>query len=495
MNKMSRFLKITPLDNVAVALTNLKKDEVVEGITLKEDIPQGHKFALKDFESNENVIKYGYPIGHTTSIISKGEHVHVHNLKTNLKGQLTYSYHPEIKPIENYNTSRKVKVFKRKYNRYGIRNELLIVPLVGCINAQAEQIKTRLLEQIDLSKIDGVNIIKHPYGCSQMGDDMEMTIKTLQSIVCHPNAGGVLVLSLGCENNQLDNFKITLKNYDEERVLFLKAQDVKDEVSEGVKLCLDLYHKMILDQREEAPLSVIKIGLKCGGSDGFSGISANPLVGRVSDYIISNGGTSILSEVPEMFGAEQVLMSRAKNEKVFEKIVKLINNFKKYYEDHHQVCYENPSPGNKNGGITTLEDKSLGCVQKSGLTPVNDVIYVGDEIKENGLNLLNGPGNDMVACTNIASAGAQVILFTTGRGTPFGTFVPTIKIATNTQLAQLKDNWIDFNAGRIVDGENKDKVFNDFINFIISVINGETFTKNELNEFKEIAIFKDGVTL
>lgn len=495
MNKMSRFLKITPLDNVAVALTNLKKDEVVEGITLKEDIPQGHKFALKDFESNENVIKYGYPIGHTTSIISKGEHVHVHNLKTNLKGQLTYSYHPEIKPIENYNTSRKVKVFKRKYNRYGIRNELLIVPLVGCINAQAEQIKTRLLEQIDLSKIDGVNIIKHPYGCSQMGDDMEMTIKTLQSIVCHPNAGGVLVLSLGCENNQLDNFKITLKNYDEERVLFLKAQDVKDEVSEGVKLCLDLYHKMILDQREEAPLSVIKIGLKCGGSDGFSGISANPLVGRVSDYIISNGGTSILSEVPEMFDAEQVLMSRAKNEKVFEKIVKLINNFKKYYEDHHQVCYENPSPGNKNGGITTLEDKSLGCVQKSGLTPVNDVIYVGDEIKENGLNLLNGPGNDMVACTNIASAGAQVILFTTGRGTPFGTFVPTIKIATNTQLAQLKDNWIDFNAGRIVDGENKDKVFNDFINFIISVINGETLTKNELNEFKEIAIFKDGVTL
>lgn len=492
---MSRSLKITPLDNVAVALTNLKKGEVVEGITLNDDIPQGHKFALKDFITNENVIKYGYPIGHAITRINKGEHVHVHNLKTNLKGQLSYTYQPEIKPVEKYEMSKTVKVFKRKYNRYGIRNELLIVPLVGCINAQAEQIKMRLLEKIDISKIDGVNIIKHPYGCSQMGDDMEMTIKTLQAIVRHPNAGGVLVLSLGCENNQLDNFKKTLGKYDEERVLFLKAQDVKDEVTEGVKLCLGLYQKMILDQRVEAPLSVIKIGLKCGGSDGFSGISANPLVGRVSDYIINNGGTSILSEVPEMFGAEQVLMSRAKDEEVFEKIVKLINNFKKYYEDHHQVCYENPSPGNKNGGITTLEDKSLGCVQKSGLTPVKDVIYVGDEIKENGLNLLNGPGNDMVACTNIAASGAQLILFTTGRGTPFGTFVPTIKISTNTQLASLKNNWIDFNAGRIVDGDSKDEVFNDFIDFIISVINGEVFTKNELNGFKEIAIFKDGVTL
>jgi len=495
VNKMSRSLKITPLDNVAVALTNLKKGEVVEGITLNDDIPQGHKFALKDFITNENVIKYGYPIGHAITRINKGEHVHVHNLKTNLKGQLSYTYQPEIKPVEKYEMSKTVKVFKRKYNRYGIRNELLIVPLVGCINAQAEQIKMRLLEKIDISKIDGVNIIKHPYGCSQMGDDMEMTIKTLQAIVRHPNAGGVLVLSLGCENNQLDNFKKTLGKYDDERVLFLKAQDVKDEVTEGVKLCLGLYQKMILDQRVEAPLSVIKIGLKCGGSDGFSGISANPLVGRVSDYIINNGGTSILSEVPEMFGAEQVLMSRAKDEEVFEKIVKLINNFKKYYEDHHQVCYENPSPGNKNGGITTLEDKSLGCVQKSGLTPVKDVIYVGDEIKENGLNLLNGPGNDMVACTNIAASGAQLILFTTGRGTPFGTFVPTIKISTNTQLASLKNNWIDFNAGRIVDGDSKDEVFNDFIDFIISVINGEVFTKNELNGFKEIAIFKDGVTL
>lgn len=492
---MSRSLKITPLDNVAVALTNLKKGEVVEGITLNDDIPQGHKFALKDFITNENVIKYGYPIGHAITRINKGEHVHVHNLKTNLKGQLSYTYQPEIKPVEKYEMSKTVKVFKRKYNRYGIRNELLIVPLVGCINAQAEQIKMRLLEKIDISKIDGVNIIKHPYGCSQMGDDMEMTIKTLQAIVRHPNAGGVLVLSLGCENNQLDNFKKTLGKYDDERVLFLKAQDVKDEVTEGVKLCLGLYQKMILDQRVEAPLSVIKIGLKCGGSDGFSGISANPLVGRVSDYIINNGGTSILSEVPEMFGAEQVLMSRAKDEEVFEKIVKLINNFKKYYEDHHQVCYENPSPGNKNGGITTLEDKSLGCVQKSGLTPVKDVIYVGDEIKENGLHLLNGPGNDMVACTNIAASGAQLILFTTGRGTPFGTFVPTIKISTNTQLASLKNNWIDFNAGRIVDGDSKDEVFNDFIDFIISVINGEVFTKNELNGFKEIAIFKDGVTL
>ena len=292
-----------------------------------------------------------------------------------------------------------------------------------------------------------------------MGDDMTNTIETLQAVVKHPNAGGVLVLALGCENNQLEPFKASLTDYDKDRVLFLKAQDVEDEVEEGTKLCMSLYQKMINDKREEAPLSTITIGLKCGGSDGFSGISANPLVGEMSDFIVANGGSTLLTEVPEMFGAEQVLMHRAKDEETFNKIVSLINNFKKYYSDHNQVCYENPSPGNKQGGITTLEDKSLGCTQKAGLSKVVDVLHLGDEIKHKGLNLLKGPGNDMIACSNLACAGAHIILFTTGRGTPFGTFVPTMKIATNTPLSIKKSNWIDFNAGQIVDGKESKSTF------------------------------------
>ncbi len=492
---MANFLKINSTDNVAVALKDLKKGEVAGDVTLLDDITCAHKFALVDIKKGENLIKYGYPIGHATRDIKKGEHVHSHNIETNLSGELEYTYTPEFSTSEAKKEDVKVRLFKRKFNRYGIRNSLFIVPLVGCVNSQAEAIKKEVLSQIDESKIDGVIVCKHPYGCSQIGDDHQNTVSLLHSICLHPNAGGVLVLALGCENNQLQAFKETLKDYDPDRVVFLRSQDVDDEVEVGTKMCLELYEKMVKDQRVEMPLSAVTIGLKCGGSDGFSGITANPLVGMMSDYMVVNGGSTILSEVPEMFGAEQVLMKRAKDEETFDKIVHLINGFKAYYTAHHQVCYENPSPGNKAGGITTLEDKSLGCVQKSGLTKVQDVLYVGQIVSQVGLNLLNGPGNDMVACTNIASAGAQLILFTTGRGTPFGTFVPTVKIATNSALASKKANWIDFNAGQIVDGKSKEEVFEQFKNYLIGVINGEIKTKNEINEFQEIAIFKDGVTL
>lgn len=491
---MNRIIKINENDNVGVALQDLKKGDVENGVTILEDITCGHKFALVDIKAGENVIKYGYPIGHALCDIKAGQHVHVKNVKTNLGDELEYTFTPNYRTIKE-NTPVTVKVFKRKFNKVGIRNSLFIVPLVGCVNAQAELIRKCVLSQIDQDKIDGVIVAKHPYGCSQMGSDMQNTIDLLHSIVKHPNAGGVLVLALGCENNQLEAFKDTLGEYDEDRVKFLKAQDVEDEVEVGTEICLDLYKKMLNDVRVDAPLSEITIGLKCGGSDGFSGISANPLVGMVSDYIVSLGGSTILTEVPEMFGAEQILMERAKDEETFNKIVNLINGFKGYYSSHNQVCYENPSPGNKAGGITTLEDKALGCTQKAGLSKVQDVLYTGDTVKLKGLNLLNGPGNDMVACTNLAAAGCHLILFTTGRGTPFGTVVPTLKIATNSSLASKKKNWIDFNAGQIVDGVNKDEVFNSFIDLIISVINGEVKAKNEVNEFQEIAIFKDGVTL
>ena len=491
---MSKYLKIDPLDNVAVALTKLNKGEVANDIVLLDDIEQGHKFALVDIKQGENIIKYGYPIGHALKDIKQGQHVHSFNLETNLSGELEYQYSPKSTDVSK-GKERFVNAYRRKNNKIGIRNNLMIVPLVGCINASAERIKTLVEQQVDKNVVDEIIVAKHPYGCSQLGEDHLTTVSVLQSLVKHPNNGGVLVLSLGCENNQLDVFKTTLGEYDADRVRFLKAQDVNDEVKEGVKLCLELYEQMKLDKREVTSIKEVTIGLKCGGSDGFSGITANPLVGKVSDYLTSLGGSAILSEVPEMFGAEQILMERANSKETFDKVVNLINSFKKYYQDHNQVCYENPSPGNKAGGITTLEEKSLGCTQKSGHSKVVDVLYLGKQITIPGLNLLNGPGNDMVACTNLACAGANLILFTTGRGTPFGTVVPTVKVATNSKMANFKDNWIDFNAGQLLDGISLDDLSEDFIDYLVKVINKEIKTKNEINKFEEIAIFKDGVTL
>ncbi len=486
-------LHIFEKDTVAVALHDLKKGQVINGVTLIEDIKTAHKFALVDIKKGENIIKYGYPIGHATCDIKKGSWVHTHNVKTNLNDTLEYTYNP-IEVSLNKVKNRKVNLYKRSNGKYGIRNHLLIIPLVGCVNTQAELIKDEVLKTCDTSYIDGITVLKHPFGCSQMGGDKVFTENILRKCALHPNAGGVLILSLGCEENRLEPFMEHLGNYDKERILSLKAQDVEDEVQEGVKLCKKLLEKMKEDKRVEEDLSKICVGLKCGGSDGFSGITANPLVGMFSDYIVANNGTSVLSEVPEMFGAEQMLMQRAKDKKTFDKIVTLINNFKMYYENHHQVCYENPSPGNKDGGITTLEDKSLGCVQKAGHGFVNDVVFDDGFIVSKGLNLLNGPGNDMVACTNLAASGCQFILFTTGRGTPFGTFVPTVKIATNTSLAKRKTNWIDFNAGQIVDGKHINDVFDEFVDLLVEIINGKK-TKNEINGFEEISIFKDGVTL
>ncbi len=486
-------LRIHETDLVEVALRDLHKGEVVDGVTLLEDIKTAHKFAIVDIKKGQDIIKYGYPIGHATCDIKKGQWVHTHNVKTNLGDSLEYNYVPVSTELPK-KAQRKVNLYKRENGTFGIRNHLLIVPLVGCVNTQAELIKARLEKECDLSFMDGVIVLKHPYGCSQMGGDKDFTQRILQKCVLHPNAGGVLVLSLGCEENKMEPFMEGLKDYNKKRIVALKAQSVDDEVEEGFKICKNILEEMKKDKREEEDLSKIRVGLKCGGSDGFSGITANPLVGLFSDYVVSVGGTSVLSEVPEMFGAEQMLMHRAKDEETFNKIVKLINNFKKYYEDHNQVCYENPSPGNKDGGITSLEDKSLGCVQKAGHGRVEDVVFDDGFVTKNGLNLLNGPGNDMVACTNLASAGCQLILFTTGRGTPFGTFVPTVKVATNTALAKKKTNWIDFNAGQIVDGRTMEEVFADFIDYIIDVINGKK-TCNEKNGFEEISIFKDGVTL
>lgn len=491
---MKNYIKINNLDNVAVALDQLNIGETYQGVTLRDNIAKGHKFALCDIMKGQDVIKYGNPIGKATANITAGSHVHEHNVQTNLSGQLTYCYNPKL--TQNSIVSGiDVNVYSRHNGLVGIRNELWVVPLVGCVNAQARAIVHRFnAEHTALEGIDGAFTFTHPYGCSQVGTDHARTRELLQQIVKHPNAGGVLVLGLGCENNGMNDFIATLGDYDKQRVRFLIAQDVNDEIAEGAKLLDELYQTAKCDRRVKRDISCLKIGLKCGGSDGLSGITANPLVGLFSDKIVSMGATTVLTEVPEMFGAEQLLMDRAKDEQTFDKIVKLINSFKQYYEDHGQPCYENPSPGNRKGGITTLEDKSLGCVQKSGSTAVNDVVFDGQCVTASGLNLLNGPGNDMVAVTNLACAGCHLVLFTTGRGTPFGGYVPTVKIATNSELSRRKSHWIDFDAGTIVTGDSFENKLNQLFSLIVDVVNGQ-YTANEISNSRDIALFKTGVTL
>jgi altronate hydrolase len=450
---MNKFLIINPSDNVAVAIAALNEGDVLNingrSITIKGTIPVGHKFAIHPIAESSNVIKYGYPIGHALAAIGEGEHVHTHNVKTNLHDNLQYTYNPTRPRIEIPQSNLAVKGYGRYDGQVGIRNELWIVPTVGCVNGQAQAIVDRVKRELDVSHIDDIRVYTHNYGCSQLGGDHLNTQKALAALAKHPNAGGVLVLSLGCENNQQSDFKKAMGTWDENRVRFLIAQEVPDEIESGFQLMKELVEYMRGDKREDFPLSKLKVGLKCGGSDGFSGITANPLVGRFSDWLIAQGGTTILTEVPEMFGAETILMNRAKDESVFNNTVLLINNFKNYFRKFEQPIYENPSPGNKAGGITTLEDKSLGCTQKGGNSEVVDVLDYAQPVTVHGLNLLNAPGNDLVAASALALSGCQLVLFTTGRGTPFGAFVPTMKISTNTRLYEFKKNWIDFNSGAL----------------------------------------------
>lgn len=499
---MIKFIKINNMDNVAVALSDLQaheQDIVIDGhhIDLKQPIKQGHKFALNDIGLGENIIKYGLPIGHATSPIKAGEHIHSHNLKTNLSDIDDYKYQPSLAKSDNLHAiaDREVQIYRRKNGEVGIRNELWIIPTVTCINGIAQQIVSQFCEQLNHQlDIDGITVLEHPYGCSQLGQDHQNTKIILQDLVKHPNAGAVLVIGLGCENNQVAEFKADLGEYDSSRVRFLIAQQESDEIEAALVHLTELYAIMKQDKREAGRLSELKFGLECGGSDGFSGITANPMLGLFSDYVIAHGGTSVLTEVPEMFGAENILMSHCVDQSTFDKTVHMINDFKQYFITNNQPIYENPSPGNKAGGITTLEEKSLGCTQKAGGSEVIDVLKYGQRLTKTGLNLLSAPGNDAVATGALSAAGCHMVLFTTGRGTPYGGIVPTVKIATNTQLAEKKANWIDFNAGKLIQGVSMQNLLTEFIEHIVQIANGNK-TRNEINNFKNLAILKSGVTL
>ena len=514
-----KYIKINPADNVAVALQDLSKGEVVEGVTLRMDIPRGHKIVLYDLRENDNVIKYGFPIGHVTRDAAAGTMVDHSCIKTNLEGLLEYKYEPldyvlkdncsrgegsnsfptpqggaeKSSPLQN--TPYTFKGYRRADGQVGVRNQIWVIPTVGCVNGICEQIIARFRAEVpDVTGVDAIVHFPHNYGCSQLGDDHENTRKVLADMVHHPNAGGVLVVSLGCENNQLDAFRELVGPVDESRVKMFACQKVKDEVEYGVQCLKEIYAVASRDERVDVPVSELRVGLKCGGSDGLSGITANPLLGVFSDWLVSQGGTTILTEVPEMFGAETILMNRCQDEATFDKTVSLINDFKEYFMKQGMPVYENPSPGNKAGGISTLEEKSLGCTQKCGGSIVRGVLKYAERLSVKGLNLLSAPGNDLVASTALGASGCQLVLFTTGRGTPFGSFVPTMKISTNTPLYEAKPTWIDFNAGVLAQDESMESVAPRFIDYVLAVASGES-VNNEKHGIREIAIFKQGVTL
>ena len=490
---MNSFIKINEGDNVAVALRPIEAGEVFNGVAAAEPIPQGHKMALKPIAENEMVMKYGLPIGHATKNITAGQWVHTHNMATNLSGEVEYNYAPKVVCPTRLEAPTFMG-YRRKDGRAAIRNEIWIVPTVGCVNDVAKAL-VRDNQHLVTGSIDGLYTFTHPFGCSQTGHDHAQTRKLLAALVRHPNAGAVLVLSLGCENLTHEQFVKELGDYDPDRVKFLTCQMVDDELEAGSQILAECAAFASTFKREEIPMSELVIGMKCGGSDGLSGITANPTVGRFSDKLTAMGGTTILTEVPEMFGAENFLINRCESQAVFEKASHMLNGFKDYFISHNEVVYDNPSPGNKQGGITTLEDKSCGCVQKGGTAPIVDVIDYGESVKVKGLNLLYGPGNDLVSATALTAAGAHMILFTTGRGTPFGAPAPTLKIATNTPLAKKKTTWIDYNAGAVADGDKTlDEAAEGLFNLVREVASGRQ-TCAEKKGFREISIFKDGVVL
>ncbi len=494
---MQNFLKINDNDNVIVALQKLSRGtEVIledgSSVTANVEVPAGHKMAIQDIPAGGEVIKYGYRIGNAKEDIKSGDWIHTHNVKTALGDLLEYTYDPT--PVEEVKTDDAAFMgFNRPDGKVGVRNEIWVIPTVGCVNNVASAI-AKQANAFVTGSVSEVIAFPHPYGCSQMGDDQENTRKILADLINHPNAGGVLVLGLGCENSNIDVLKPYIGDYDENRVKFLVAQESDDEIADAVEIIKGLIDYAAGFEREPISVSKLVIGMKCGGSDGLSGITANPLVGRFSDMLISKGGTTILTEVPEMFGAETILMNRCENEELFNKTVDLINDFKNYFKRHNQTIYENPSPGNKKGGISTLEDKSLGCTQKSGSALVKGVLAYGETVKTPGLNLLSAPGNDLVAATALAAAGAHIVLFTTGRGTPFASPVPTMKISTNSRLAHKKSNWIDFNAGVLVEDQNFEEQAKTLFDYVVEVASGKQVC-SEAAGFHDMAIFKQGVTL
>lgn len=495
---MSKVIIINEADNVAIAVHELKKGETIvetaEKLELLDDIPMGHKIAIRDIKAGENILRYGNPISHATRDIARGEWVHVHNTFTNLADIIEYQYNPSLPTPKQYDKIPTFMGYSRPDHQVGIRNEIWIITASHCANGPAQKIaELANLKYPRTSNFDGFYAYTHPYGCSQMGEDLLNTQKILANLTNHPNAGGVLIVANGCEVNCLDSFLPVLGEYNPDRVKLLNYQDVEDEISVGMEYIDQLYNYAAQFHRQEIPVSELVIAVNCGGSDAFSGITANALLGHITNIITDMGGTIVMTEVPEMFGAEHLLMNRAASKEVYDKIVKMINDYKNYYKEHDQVIYDNPTQGNLAGGLSTLEEKSLGCTQKGGTAIVTDVLEYGQRVKQKGFNLISGPGNDVVGITNQEAAGCVLTIFTTGRGTPAGYTTPLLRLASNSDVARRKNNWIDYNAGVILEGKSFKEATEELMSLIIDVASGCKQTRSEAQGYRQIGILKQGV--
>lgn len=494
MTEPTALLTIDPRDDVAVALRAVAAGEaVVDGVCALADIPAGHKVALRAIATGAAVRKYGWPIGHATQAIAAGAHVHSHNLATSLSGVETYAYLPAAPESLPADDGATFQGYRRADGRVGTRNEIWVLCTVGCVARTAQKIAAEADRRFR-GRVDGVHALTHPFGCSQLGGDLDATRTMIAALAGHPNAGGVLILGLGCESNQLQALLDSAPHLDRNRLRAFTAQAAGDEIEEGLAAVVELVAIAEHDRREPCPVGDLVVGVKCGGSDGFSGLTANPVVGRIADKVCAANGTALLTEIPEIFGAERLLMARASDAAVFDEVVSVVNDFKRHFLDHGEPVSENPSPGNIEGGITTLEEKSLGAVQKAGRGPVTEVVRYGGQAHRPGVVLLEAPGNDAVSSTALTAAGATVILFTTGRGTPLGFPAPTLKISTNSGLAQRKPRWIDFDAGRIVGGESVEAAADRLMDLVLATASGQP-TRAEDNGEREIALWKRGVTL
>jgi len=491
--------RVSPEDDVAVALRDLAAQETIavgdQRVVLAAAIPRGHKVAIRTVPAGQVVRKYGWPIGRATADIAAGSHVHSHNLETLLSGTDRYEYAGSTAPnvTKDIGQGASFLGYRRANGKVGTRNEIWILCTVGCVGRTAERI-ARLAAQKYAGRVDNVVAFPHQFGCSQLGGDLDRTRRLIAGLARHPNAGGVLILGLGCESNQLSRLLAEIPEPERERIRYFAAQATEDETEAGLQAVAELVELAERDQRVPCGIEDLVVGLKCGGSDGFSGITANPLVGRIADRVTAAGGSAVLTEIPEIFGAEQLLMERAASREVFDGIVTVVNDFKEYFLRNHQPVHENPSPGNKAGGITTLEEKSLGAVQKGGHATVTQVLRYGERTTQPGLTLLEAPGNDGVSSTALVAAGATILLFTTGRGTPLGFPVPTLKISSNSALAERKAHWIDFDAGKVLTATDPEAVTDELLQLILATASGQP-ARNEVNEQREIAIWKDGVTL
>jgi len=495
-------VRVDPADQVGVALRPLVVGEVLtvagHALTVADPIATGHKIALAAIAAGDDVRRYGWPIGRATAAIAAGRHVHSHNLATKLSGEEPYRYDPAPvrapAPASVPGRAQGFRGYVRGDGSVGTRNQIWVIPTVGCVGRTAQRVA---MAAAKASGVDDVLAFAHPFGCSQLGDDLDGTARVLAALACHPNAGGVLLLGLGCEENQLSALLDRLPPERRDRVRSVGAQLSADEYGDAARAIAELGEIAGQDRRTEVGLDALRLGLKCGGSDGFSGLTANPLIGRAADAVTAAGGTAILTEIPEMFGAERLLMARTRDEATFDRLIALVNDFKRYFLDHGEPISENPSPGNVEGGITTLEEKSLGAVQKGGRAIVTDVLGYGERVRRPGLVVLEAPGNDAVSTTALAAAGATLTLFSTGRGTPLGSPVPTMKLATNHGLAARKPGWIDFDAGAVLDAPPEgglDATADALMARICAVASGEP-ARNEVNEEREIALWKRGVTL